>query len=196
MAAAKSTPALAREVWRALFALLIRSAPARTGSLARRGLTPNDSRALFSLEARSGRPMRSLADEWRCDPLVRHLARGPARDDGIGAPAGRGGGSPNQAGAADAQGREDADRADARVSPAAAGNRRARARRSRSVVPHPRTPCAASRRAAAVSARGRTRGLQHEVHEAHEDDEVGTALRAARIEEQHRSQALESCMGL
>jgi DNA-binding MarR family transcriptional regulator len=68
MAAAKSTPALAREVWRALFALLIRSAPARTGSLARRGLTPNDSRALFSLEARSGRPMRSLADEWRCDP--------------------------------------------------------------------------------------------------------------------------------
>ncbi|HET7220536.1 MAG TPA: MarR family transcriptional regulator, partial [Vicinamibacterales bacterium] len=48
--------------------LLIRSAPERTEILARRGLTPNDSRALFSLEAHTGRSMRSLADEWRCDP--------------------------------------------------------------------------------------------------------------------------------
>jgi DNA-binding MarR family transcriptional regulator len=68
MASRKSTGALAREVWRELFALLMRSAPARTGSLARRGLTPNDSRALFSLESRRGRPMRALADEWGCDP--------------------------------------------------------------------------------------------------------------------------------
>lgn len=67
-AARVSTKALAREVWRAMFELLIRSAPTRTTSLARRGLTPNDSRALFSLDARTGRSMRSLADEWECDP--------------------------------------------------------------------------------------------------------------------------------
>jgi DNA-binding MarR family transcriptional regulator len=59
---------VARRVWQALFDLLIRSAPVRTASLARRGLTPNDSRALFSLDPRTGRSMRSLADEWKCDP--------------------------------------------------------------------------------------------------------------------------------
>ena len=63
-----ATEALTRRVWQALFDLLIRSAPARTASLARRGLTPNDSRALFSLDPRTGRSMRSLADEWQCDP--------------------------------------------------------------------------------------------------------------------------------
>jgi DNA-binding MarR family transcriptional regulator len=31
-------------------------------------LTPNDSRALFSLDPQTGRSMRSLADEWQCDP--------------------------------------------------------------------------------------------------------------------------------
>ena len=62
------TVARAREVWRAMFDLLIRSAPERTKSLARRGLTPNDSRALFSLDAQTGRSMRSLADQWECDP--------------------------------------------------------------------------------------------------------------------------------
>jgi DNA-binding MarR family transcriptional regulator len=60
--------ALARRVWSGLFDLLTRTAPARTKSLARRGLTPNDSRALFSLDMRGGRSMRSLADEWQCDP--------------------------------------------------------------------------------------------------------------------------------
>jgi DNA-binding MarR family transcriptional regulator len=73
-----ATDALARRVWQALFDLLIRSAPVRTASLARRGLTPNDSRALFSLDPRTGRSMRSLADEWQCDPsnatfIVDHL---------------------------------------------------------------------------------------------------------------------------
>jgi DNA-binding MarR family transcriptional regulator len=67
-AAKAGTDALAREIWRAMFDLLIRSAPARTKSLARHGLTPNDSRALFSLDAQTGRSMRSLADEWQCDP--------------------------------------------------------------------------------------------------------------------------------
>ena len=61
-----------------MFNVLIRSAPQRAGSLARRGLTPNDSRALFSLDPGNGRTMRSLADEWKCDPsnatwIVDHL---------------------------------------------------------------------------------------------------------------------------
>ena len=60
--------AQARRVWQALFELLVRSAPLRTASLARRRLTPNDSRALFSLDPGSGRSMRSLAEEWQCDP--------------------------------------------------------------------------------------------------------------------------------
>jgi DNA-binding MarR family transcriptional regulator len=64
----RTDAAVARRVWQTLFDLLIRSAPLRTASLARRGLTPNDSRALFSLETRTGRSMRSLADEWQCDP--------------------------------------------------------------------------------------------------------------------------------
>ena len=64
----KADDPLARRVWPMLFDLLIRSAPLRTESLARRGLTPNDSRGLFSLDARTGRSMRSLADEWHCDP--------------------------------------------------------------------------------------------------------------------------------
>jgi DNA-binding MarR family transcriptional regulator len=59
---------LAGRVWRLMFELLMRSAPERTEELARRGLTPNDSRALFSLDPDEGRTMRSLAEEWRCDP--------------------------------------------------------------------------------------------------------------------------------
>lgn len=69
MSSSKSAAgARAREVWRAMFDLLMRSAPERTRSLARRSLTPNDSRALFSLDARTGRSMRSLAEHWNCDP--------------------------------------------------------------------------------------------------------------------------------
>ncbi len=51
-----------------MFGVLMRSAPQRTMSLARRGLTPNDSRALFSLDIHEGRPMRRLAEAWQCDP--------------------------------------------------------------------------------------------------------------------------------
>jgi DNA-binding MarR family transcriptional regulator len=51
-----------------MFDYLIRSAPHRTRSLAQRALTPNDSRALFSLALDEGRTMRSLADAWQCDP--------------------------------------------------------------------------------------------------------------------------------
>ena len=63
-----SRAALGARVWRSLFDILLQSAPRRTASLARRGLSPNDSRALFSLTLNEGRPMRSLADEWECDP--------------------------------------------------------------------------------------------------------------------------------
>jgi DNA-binding MarR family transcriptional regulator len=59
---------IAPRVWRAMFDFLMTSAPERTGALAARGLTPNDSRALFSLDGDAGRSMRSLADAWACDP--------------------------------------------------------------------------------------------------------------------------------
>jgi DNA-binding MarR family transcriptional regulator len=60
--------ALAGRVWRVMFDFLTRTAPLRTKSLGRRGLTPNDSRALFGLDLHEGRTMRSLADSWKCDP--------------------------------------------------------------------------------------------------------------------------------
>jgi DNA-binding MarR family transcriptional regulator len=59
---------LAGHVWRLMFGVLMQSAPERTRSLGSRRLTPNDSRALFSLDRRDGRTMRSLADAWKCDP--------------------------------------------------------------------------------------------------------------------------------
>jgi MarR family transcriptional regulator, organic hydroperoxide resistance regulator len=62
------TTTLAGQVWTLMFDYLIRSAPYRTRSLARRRLTPNDSRALFSLSVDAGRTMRALADAWQCDP--------------------------------------------------------------------------------------------------------------------------------
>jgi len=63
-----STPALAGQAWSLMFDYLIRSSPHRTESLGKRGLTPNDSRALFTLDVRAGRTMRSLAHAWECDP--------------------------------------------------------------------------------------------------------------------------------
>jgi DNA-binding MarR family transcriptional regulator len=63
-----SKRALAEHAWRMMFEILTRTAPDRTASLGRRGLTPNDSRALFSLDPDKGRTMRSLADAWKCDP--------------------------------------------------------------------------------------------------------------------------------
>lgn len=68
MAKRMTRAALGERVWRAMFDVLMRSAPQRTSSLSRRGLTPNDSRALFGLDLREGRPMRSLAEAWQCDP--------------------------------------------------------------------------------------------------------------------------------
>jgi DNA-binding MarR family transcriptional regulator len=59
--------ALAGRVWRRMFAFLMVTAPQRAKSLGRRGLTPNDSRALSSLDPEQGRTMRALAEEWECD---------------------------------------------------------------------------------------------------------------------------------
>ena len=51
-----------------MFELLMASSEARTASLARRGLTPNDSRGLWGLDTEEGRPIGDLAREWSCDP--------------------------------------------------------------------------------------------------------------------------------
>lgn len=59
--------ALAARAWRTMFDFLMRTGPSRTKSLGRRGLTPNDARAMNSLDPHEGRTMRSLADTWECD---------------------------------------------------------------------------------------------------------------------------------
>jgi DNA-binding MarR family transcriptional regulator len=59
--------ALAADVWRRLFDLLISSGEHRARVLARYGLTPNESRALHTLDPHEGRTMRALAQAWACD---------------------------------------------------------------------------------------------------------------------------------
>jgi len=51
-----------------MFDVLMASSGARGRSLAQRGLTPNDARALWSLEGKEGRPIGTLAQAWECDP--------------------------------------------------------------------------------------------------------------------------------
>jgi MarR family transcriptional regulator, organic hydroperoxide resistance regulator len=62
-----SKSALAKQVWKIMFDYLMKTAPERNQLLGERGLTPNDSRALFSLDIQEGRTMRSLAEAWTCD---------------------------------------------------------------------------------------------------------------------------------
>ena len=62
-----SKSVLAADAWRAIFDFIIGTAPQRARVLAQFGLTPNDSRALSSLDPGTGRAMRSLAAEWGCD---------------------------------------------------------------------------------------------------------------------------------
>jgi DNA-binding MarR family transcriptional regulator len=59
--------ALATDAWRSVFDFIVATVDHRIEVLARLGITPNDSRALGGLEQESGRTMRALADEWRCD---------------------------------------------------------------------------------------------------------------------------------
>jgi len=58
---------LAADVWRELFDFIIATADHRSRVLEQLRLTPNDSRALGSLDPVRGRTMRSLAEEWGCD---------------------------------------------------------------------------------------------------------------------------------
>ena len=59
---------LARSTWQLMFDFLTLTTPIRERSLASRGLTPNDARALFSLDGNEGRPIGTLANRWGCDP--------------------------------------------------------------------------------------------------------------------------------
>jgi MarR family transcriptional regulator, organic hydroperoxide resistance regulator len=60
--------ALAAEVWRPIFDLIVSTAPERDAFIRRLGLSPAESRALASLDPAHGRPMWALAREWGCDP--------------------------------------------------------------------------------------------------------------------------------
>lgn len=64
----RTKAALAADAWRSMFDFFIGTAPARTHSLGRRGLTPNDSRALMALQREAGKTMGALAQQWECDP--------------------------------------------------------------------------------------------------------------------------------
>src|SRR5215218_6029703 len=59
--------ALAAEAWQRMFGFFMATRPQRDAVLERLQLTPNDARTLSSLDARGGRTMSSLADEWGCD---------------------------------------------------------------------------------------------------------------------------------
>jgi DNA-binding MarR family transcriptional regulator len=68
MAAQRHTKAaLAKQVWRSLFDFIVDTASHRNRVLGHYELTPNDSRALFALDAVEGRTMGSLAEAWGCD---------------------------------------------------------------------------------------------------------------------------------
>jgi DNA-binding MarR family transcriptional regulator len=58
----------ATAAWRHIFDYIRATAADRVALLDRLGLTPAESRALSSLDPGAGRSMRSLADEWSCDP--------------------------------------------------------------------------------------------------------------------------------
>lgn len=58
---------LAARAWRRLFDFFISTRGHRDDTLDRFGLTPNDARALHTLESADGRPMRALAEAWGSD---------------------------------------------------------------------------------------------------------------------------------
>jgi DNA-binding MarR family transcriptional regulator len=58
---------LAAEAWLPIIAFIADTGPHRSRIFGELGLTPNDGRALASLDPAIGRPMRSLAGEWGCD---------------------------------------------------------------------------------------------------------------------------------
>jgi DNA-binding MarR family transcriptional regulator len=58
---------LAAEAWAPLIDFIVATGPRRSHVFGELGLTPNDGRALGSLDPVIGRSMRSLAHEWGCD---------------------------------------------------------------------------------------------------------------------------------
>ncbi|HEX7049057.1 MAG TPA: MarR family transcriptional regulator [Longimicrobiales bacterium] len=58
---------VARRAWELMFDFFVRTVPRRSEAMARRGLTPNDLRALGSLAEEDGRTMGALAEAWQCD---------------------------------------------------------------------------------------------------------------------------------
>lgn len=84
MSSAKARKAtLASQAWTLMFDLLMASAGARSRSLASRGLTPNDARALWSLSAEEGRPIGQLARDWECDASNATFIVGRLEDAGL-----------------------------------------------------------------------------------------------------------------
>src|SRR5260370_41691267 len=73
----------AAAAWRHIFDYIIATAPERVAVLDRLGLTTAESRALHSLDPKAGRSMRSLADEWRCDPSTATLLVERAEHHGL-----------------------------------------------------------------------------------------------------------------
>jgi DNA-binding MarR family transcriptional regulator len=64
---ARDKAGLAAEAWKRMFDFFMRTREQRGRVLARMGVTPNDARALSTLDPSEGRTMRSLAEEWACD---------------------------------------------------------------------------------------------------------------------------------
>jgi len=84
MANSKSgSGALAAEAWALLFELMMASTATRAKSLAARGLTPNDARALWTLSTDDRRPIGSLAQAWGCDPSNATFIVGRLEDAGL-----------------------------------------------------------------------------------------------------------------
>jgi DNA-binding MarR family transcriptional regulator len=68
MSRPRSRAQLARETWKFLFDFIIATSTHRTRVLGKHGLSPNDSRALFTLDAKVALPMSALATAWQIDP--------------------------------------------------------------------------------------------------------------------------------
>src|SRR4029079_12570630 len=76
---------LAAEAWAPLIDFVVATGPRRSRVFGELGLTPNDGRALGSLDAVVGRSMRSLADEWACDASTATWAINRLGGKGLGA---------------------------------------------------------------------------------------------------------------
>jgi DNA-binding MarR family transcriptional regulator len=58
---------LAAEAWRPLARFFFETARHRSDIFRTHGLTPNDAKALWALDAHEGKTMSTLADQWFCD---------------------------------------------------------------------------------------------------------------------------------